>query len=658
MRKWFRFLTWTAASAISLTAAFADGKTIEDDLMASEIKHVVFLMLENRSFDNVLAWLYNQDNPPAYFIPKEKNEAYYGLSEDTLHQYTNVLKSSNGEVLFSCPPIKGIPSVSSTPYRNSPKFDPHEPFLHVMKQIFGEDQNGSTPNMTGFLQDFASIWWEHEWLNQKANICAIMETYTDEEMPVLYSLARHYAVSDLWFSSVPTQTNPNRAFSICGTSEGEVINGPLGKSLFRADTIWNRLAEESPETTWMIFWQSDILPGIIRGPYSGKNTFASLRRIPNLDQHYLKIDRFHEMARNGQLPDFSFIEPQWTVSIDLDSKVKFMDELGIQSLLIGLQGNDLHPPGDVRTGENLLANIYTSLIANPEAWSKTLLIITFDEHGGLFDHVPPPKAIPPDEHAQNGFGFDRYGVRVPALFISPKISKGTVIRSENPDVPFDHTSFISTLLQWKGINKRKWNMGRRVDNAPTFGSVITLTQAREDSAVIPSAAPQRIDDEQQAISMGNKFYLRDKDGHYLIKTGNGWLKQAPLGSIEDRVALEFVGGSGKVTHGSFVFIQADDPKLGNSNLLEALLSHLDCVYDKRKQSSGQWWTVKSMEYPYVGAPIQGGDRIYLENHVYLDLFQYVPARLSKRANFFGEYLMMKPLSESDWDEDYWIIEKA
>ena len=78
--------------------------------------------------------------------------------------------------------------------------------------------------MTGFLQDYASLWDEDDWMNQKKDICAVMESYTDQELPVIYALARHYAVSDLWFSSVPTQTNPNRAFLACGTSDGQIIN--------------------------------------------------------------------------------------------------------------------------------------------------------------------------------------------------------------------------------------------------------------------------------------------------------------------------------------------------------------------------------------------------------------------------------------------------
>ena len=162
-------------------------------------------------------------------------------------------------------------------------------------------------------------------------------------------MARHYAVSDLWFSSVPTQTNPNRAFMACGTSNGAIVNGTPGRNLFLADTIWNRLTEESPNTTWMIFWQVDQLPIIFPGPYTGTNTFVSMNRISDLRNYYQKIDIFHELARNGQLPQFSFIEPQWTTCLNLSTTEKEWADIFFrnQDMLIGLQGNDLHPPGDV-----------------------------------------------------------------------------------------------------------------------------------------------------------------------------------------------------------------------------------------------------------------------------------------------------------------------
>ncbi len=650
-------LKWVSLVAICVTPFLgADEGQNEASLMQQEIKHVVLVMLENRSFDNVLAWLYGHKSAPLQFIPATTDPHFIGLSEETLAQYTNVLKDASGNTIYSCAPIKGVPSVAKGPYINSPSTDPNEPFPNVTTQIFND---GSQPTMSGFLQDFAGLWDPKTWVKEKINICAVMETYTARELPVLHGLAKHYAVSDLWFSSVPTQTNPNRAFSICGTSDGQTVNGPLGRSLFQSDTIWNRLVEESPETTWTIFWQCDMVPGLIPGPYTGTNNFVSMGRIPNLNEHYQKMDVFHDLARRGQLPDFSYIEPQCTLSANLCPKDCLVELFGEdQDFIGGLQGNDLHPPGDVRTCEDLLANIYTSLIANPEAWQQTLLIVTFDEHGGLFDHVPPPASIAPDSCFQEGFKFDRYGVRVPAIFISPRVQRRTIIRAEEGGFPFDHTSLIATILKWKGVDPAQWKMGSRVDAAPTFENVVTLSDARRDRVLKPSFAVLPKADPSDVVHIGDSFYLRNKDGQYLTLSQTLFKTDVRVGSSQDKVALSFVGGQGALTHGSFIIIQSSDPALGSANILGTSPYHSDCIYAENQHGPQQWWTIKSYDRPYVGAVVQYGDRVYLENHIYLDPFTFLPARLIQDNSVFGGFLKAQPITDRGSEDNYWVLEKA
>src|SRR3954466_1691225 len=103
-------------------------------------------------------------------------------------------------------------------------------------------------------------------------------------------------------------------------------------------------------------------------------------------------------------------------------------------------------------GEAFVNQVYEALVAN-DAWQRTLLVITFDEHGGTYDHVDPGwGAIQPDHYlGPDGFAFNRYGVRVPTLLISPWIPKNTVFRSSNPGLKYDHTSLIATLLRWRGV---------------------------------------------------------------------------------------------------------------------------------------------------------------------------------------------------------------
>ena len=623
---------------------------ISDDIMDREIKHVVVVMMENRSFDNVLAWLYEHDTP-LHFMPENTDPNFIGLSEDSLDLYTNYVKNSIGDIVFYSPPIKGVPSVIGTKTLNSPQFDPHEPFPNVTNQIFGFD-GGKIPAMQGFLQDYATLWDEEDWLDEKNIICSVMETHTEKELPVLYGLAKHYAVSDAWFASVPTQTNPNRAFFMCGTSEGQTINADLALSVFNSDTLWNRLDDESPETTWAIFWQSDMLPGVIKEPASGPRTFTALKRIPNINEHILYIDKFHELARNGELPAVSFLEPQWTLSENVS--VPENPLFNLNDILFGLQGNDLHPPGDVRTGENFIANIYTSLIANPEAWNETLFIITLDEHGGLFDHVSPPTAISPDHEFQDGFKFNRYGVRIPTILISPKINKKTVVRSDNSNVPFDHTSIMATIFKWQHIDKMNWNMGNRTQNAPTFESIITLNQPRVDTAVVPDDVTFTQVVPENVVSMGDSFYLKDKDGAYIL---NAKEKQSPsVGKHGEKTIVRFANGTGKITHGSFVLIETQDASTNDICVLGVDLHDHDCSFNKNIHDSSQWWTVKSVDHPYVGYEIQYGDRIYLENHVYSDVINYAPARLSKKQGWITTYLSTKSVIQDGDDDHYWILE--
>lgn len=654
--------------SLATAAQSAQAEPPTNTLMHDEIEHIVIVMLENRSFDNVLAWLYDQNNPPNKFIPDETVHEYLGLTEETLDMYTNELKNSSGKIVFSSPPIKGVPSVAGRPFFDSPRFDPHEGFPDVTKQIFGYD-GSNEPNMSGFLQNYATLWSERLWEKYATDIRSVMETYTKEELPTMYALGQKYAVSDLWFSSVPTQTNPNRAFTFCGTSDGETVNGVLGTDHFQSHTLWNRLWEQSPQTTWKIFWQSDMLPGAIHGPYSGTNIFAKMGDIPHLNDHFQTIDLFHALARNGNLPNVCFIEPQWTLCTNLypttflEKKPQyhhFAIEAGQsnnEDFLVGFHGNDMHPPGDIRSGEDFVANIYTSLTANADAWNKTLLIITFDEHGGLFDHVPPPTAVPPDSYNQHGFNFDRYGVRVPTLFISPRIEQGTVIRSDDPAAPFDHTSLIASVLKWKDVDKEKWDLGKRVQGAPTIENVVTLQNPRQDAVLKPDQLILPQSDDSDVVQMNTGFYLKDKAENYVIYSKNALDQYAVIGQAERKMALEFVGGSGKITHGSFVLIKANDPSLSTQNILENTQLGGSCRYRENTHTTGQWWTVKSVDNPYVGAEIRYGDRIYLESQVYMNPLQFVAARMTHKEGLTNFFLIAEEITSQNSQDNYWIIEK-
>jgi hypothetical protein len=202
-------------------------------------------------------------------------------------------------------------------------------------------------------------------------------------------------------------------------------------------------------------------------------------QIQSLDKMQEKfsasLDQFKEDARAGTLPAFSFLEPVWIAT--------------------GEPATSYHPSSEdgKAPGERALNEIYEALKTGPN-WNETLLIITFDEHGGLFDHVPPPYAHKPWPNDENdGFGYDLMGVRVPTLLVSPWIEEHTVFRTPKPldydsptPVAYDSTSILATLLQWYGIPRARWGLGDRTHNAPTFESIFQCRSPRTDAPTLDS----------------------------------------------------------------------------------------------------------------------------------------------------------------------------
>lgn len=456
-----------------------------------QIEHFVYLMLENRSFDNLMGWLYDDRSDVTYIDgPSTSGTSFMGLQGE---RHTN---------RFDDDPIEhGVQR--GTASMDTPDPDPHEPYLHVNKQLFGVDlppcgqRNHShalgpgkspVPHMEGFLADYAtarkgklaaytddcgmlgSIARALTKSISRQEALAILNTFAPEQVPVITDLAKAYAVSDYWFSSVPTQTNVNRAFSVCGTSLGQTDNhGPLKGFIpdpFPTPSIWDTLSEHGKGSTsdWMVYYQAKLFWTSV---YS-ERAF----RIPDPDRHVAPIDDFFAAVDAKSLPTFSYLEPAW---------------LGAH---IGNNGNSYHPPAQVVPGEKFLKRLYESLTANSDVWDKTLLMVTFDEHGGTYDHIPPlwdaeppwGKGNPPpkDIKLEHGFGFDRFGVRVPTILASPWIDERVVFRSTT-HVPYDHTSMAATVLTWMGIPSHEWGLGARVTAAPTFEGVLTRSSPRRDA---------------------------------------------------------------------------------------------------------------------------------------------------------------------------------
>jgi hypothetical protein len=200
-------------------------------------------------------------------------------------------------------------------------------------------------------------------------------------------------------------------------------------------------------------------------------------------------------------------------------------------------------------------------------------------------------------------------------------------------------------------------MGKRVDAAPTFGQVINRSDSREDYVLKPDSLSLPKADIRNVVHMGDKFYLKNKNGDYLSHAHFFFKVDARLGSSDDKVVLTVVGGPGALTHGSFLMLQSNDTALGSENMLGTSISHSDCIYAAYSHDPSQWWTIKSLDCPYIGAEIQYGDRVYLENHTYLDPSQYLPKRLSIDNSIFGDFLRTQTITEKGYDERFWFLEK-
>ena len=467
---------------------YQEGGDMSDSRIMTQIERVVVVMIENRSLDNLLGWLYTDDCDDAATTP-----SFDGVKEGMHNTY-------KGAIL----PVHRNLRDAVQPFR-VPRLDPHEDFPHVTKQLFANGggempcriEPGVIPKMQGFAWDFDAFYESSDMLSE------VMGAYDNSLLPIINGLARHYAVSDAWYSSVPSQTNPNRAFSICGTSLGRTSNlHEDAIETFKTKTIWNALPAD---VSWGLYYQ-DIWED--KKCYT-QYTFPQIDEAPGSGE-IADINIFYAKAKSGQLPQFTYLEPAWGYG------------LGNESSFNGKQGNDYHPPTWVGPGEVFLNSVYEALIANKDAWKNTLLVITCDEHGGTYDHVPPPwGAISPDNcRNSTGFGFDRFGVRVPTLLVSPFVTAGTVFRAHESEshIPFDHTSLIATILRWQGVDPASAGLGARVAQAPLFDAALSAV-ARDDTPrfeVPPGYAEQGggIENiaEAEGLSLARTKVLIDRGG--------------------------------------------------------------------------------------------------------------------------------------------------
>ena len=336
---------------------------------AHTIKHVVVVMEENRSFDHILGLRKGVDG----VLPVHSHYNYVNPRT----KQGKVLSGDTAQQVAPCDPDHSLPATTA--------------------KIFGvsaaANNNLTDPCMCGFVE------WEAK---SHSDNCEVLNSLAPEAVPIINQMADEFALFDKFHASVPGPTWPNRLFFMCATSGGLTeTSSPWFQEregvLFPMRTIFDQLSEVGRtwknyvnDTPWELFVET----------------------IAHNPENVVSMDAFYRDAREGTLPDFSFINPR----------------IGL-NMTTGLGSNDQHPDHDVSLGERFYKDIYEAVRAGP-AWNDTLLIVTYDEHGGFYDHVAPPADVPaPDAYPSypDKFDFRRGGIRIPTLLLSPWVPKGLLL---------------------------------------------------------------------------------------------------------------------------------------------------------------------------------------------------------------------------------------
>ncbi|KAJ4778496.1 Non-specific phospholipase C4 [Rhynchospora pubera] len=416
---------------------------IKHKAMARNIKTVVVLVQENRSFDHMLGWM------------QALNQEIDGVIGN--REYSNPLSTadtSSTKIYF------GNNSVYVDP-------DPGHSIQAIYEQVYGvkyvdgqtpiTPPNISVPPMNGFAQEAES---EKPGMSE-----AVMNGFKPDAVPVYKELVKEFAICDKWFASVPASTQPNRLYVHSATSHGLTSNDT--KILIKGmpqKTIFEELDEAG--YTFGIYFQS--LPSTL--------FYRNLRRLKYVDNFHLFDLSFKDHCKKGKLPNYVVIEQ------------RFYD-------LHIVPANDDHPSHDVSEGQKFIKEVYEALRSSPQ-WDEMLFIITYDEHGGFYDHVPTPAVgVPsPDGITGNNFNFqfNRLGVRVPTFFISPWVEPGTVLHKPlgpDPTSQFEHSSIPATVKKIFNLNSF---LTKRDAWAGTFESVLSRSAPRKDCPVtLPEAKKLR-----------------------------------------------------------------------------------------------------------------------------------------------------------------------
>jgi phospholipase C len=437
----------------------------------ADITNVFVLMLENRSFDHMLGFSSITGTDPDGNATELR-----GLAGTEANEYL------------------GQTYVVAQPAPDAMPVDPGHEFLDVVMQLCGRGATytpgGAYPPvaMSGFVADYVESPSPEEG-KATDNFGDIMRCLSPEQVPIITALAREFAVCDNWHSSLPGPTWPNRFFAHAASSGG-LDHSPTNEEMFEWETVhgfefpngtvFDRMAQKFGPNGWRI--------------YSGGD-FPNVAALKNV--HQVQIAPFNDFRNdvaNLNYPWlYTFIEPNYG------------------DILHGTYegGTSQHPLDGVAHGEALIKTVYEAIRNSPH-WDTSLLIITWDEHGGFYDHIPPLATVAPGDTAPNstynqyGFTFEQLGVRVPAVVVSPLIPRNTIDHQL-----YDHASIPATLeaiFEIPGLTKRD-------EAAHDVTPLLKLTDPRDTPTTLPDpvfpAAPLVA---QTAISPGSSVNSRSLPG--------------------------------------------------------------------------------------------------------------------------------------------------
>lgn len=363
----------------------------------SLIKTIVVVMMENRSFDHLLGYL---------SLPPENRPNVDGLKNTAgwLDKVTN--------------------SYQGTQYPPFPLTDPYHPIdadpPHERSDIalqMGKQTGGLFP-LDGFIANYAAA-PEKPAVNNTNKKPPVMGYFTADQVPVTDFFAKNFAICDHWFSSIPAGTQPNRLMAMGGFTTIDVNHTIIPEQelvydwLTRNKVRWRVYHESIPFFGLMPKW----LPDILR------------------EDHFRPFARFYDDVQNelpDEFPQVIFVEPTYTSAPHIDLP------------------RDDHAPSAIKGGQEFLLEVYRALTRSQDVWNSSVMVVTYDEHGGLFDHVSPPavKTQPPAGSSYKSF--ETLGLRVPAFVISPFVKPGSVFNKT-----LDHTSVLKFIGQKFGTSGRK-----------------------------------------------------------------------------------------------------------------------------------------------------------------------------------------------------------